>query len=184
MAARQKEPLRELTADEVKTLSICAQATSERVDRRQRAHALLAVVSGASFSEAARQAGYQTGDTVAQLVERFHRNGLAALDIGMGRGRKPTYGPAERTLIVQTAQTPADRRADGTATWSLKLLEQALRKLPTLPHLSADTVRRVLREAGASYQHTRTWCITGTAERLHKRGRAIVHDPDTEAKKS
>jgi len=184
MAARQKDPLRELTAVEVQVLSRCARATSERMDRRQRAQALLAVAQGTSFSDAARQAGYRTGDTVAHLVCRFHQHGLAALDINAGRGRKPTYGPAERTLIVQTAQTPADRRADGTATWSLKLLEQALRKLPALQHLSADTVRRVLREAGASYQHTRTWCITGTAERLHKRGRVIVRDPDTEAKKS
>jgi transposase len=184
MATQQKEALRKLSCEEIQFLTRCVRASSERVDRRQRAHALLAVAQGVSFSEAARQAGYRTGDTVARLVERFHRNGLAALDIGAGRGRKPMYGPAERTLIVQTAQTPADRRADGTATWSLKLLEQALRKLPTLPHLSADTVRRVLREAGASYQHTRTWCITGTAERLRKRGRVIVHDPDTEAKKS
>ncbi len=184
MAAQQKEGLRELTGEEVQCLTRCVRATSERGDRRQRAQALLAVAQGVSFSEAARQADYRTGDTVARLVERFHRNGLAALDIGAGRGRKPTYGPAERTVIIQTAQAPADRRADGTATWSLKLLEQALRKLPTLPQVSANTIRRVLQEAGASYQRTRTWCVTGTAERLHKRGRGIVRDPDTEAKKS
>jgi transposase len=150
MAARQKDPLRELTAEELKVLSTCVRATSERGDRRQRAQALLTVAQGASFSEAARQAGYRPGDSVAHLVERFHRQGVAALDIGAGRGRKPTYGPAERTVIVQTAQAPADRRADGTATWSLKLLEQALRTMPAFPPVSADTVRRVLREAGAS----------------------------------
>lgn len=57
MAARQKTSLRALTADEVAFLNQCVRATSERVDRRQRAHALLAVAGGASFSEAARQAG-------------------------------------------------------------------------------------------------------------------------------
>src|SRR5215831_18260898 len=179
MAARQKEALRELTPEEVQFLTRCVRATSERVDRRQRAQALLAIAQGSSFCEAARQAGYRTGDTVARLVERFHRKGVAALDIEGGRGRKPMYGPAERTVIVQTAQAAADRRADGTVTWSLTLLERALRKHPALPQVSANTIRRVLQEAGASYQRTRTWCVTGTAERLRKRGRVIVHDPDT-----
>lgn len=184
MAARQKDPLRELTAEEINALTTCVRATSERVDRCQRAQALLAVARGASFSEAARQAGYRTGDTVARLVERFHQKGVAALDIAAGRGRTPTYGPAERTLMVQMAQAPADRRVDGTATWSLRLLERTLRQQPALPHVSANTIRRVLRDAGASYQRTRTWCAAGTAERLHKRGRVIVRDPDTEAKKT
>jgi transposase len=184
MAARQKVPLRALTENEVPFLTRCMRATSERVDRRQRAQALLAVAQGASFSAAARQAGFRSGDTVARLIERFHQQGLAALDIGRGRGRKPTYGPTERTLMVQMAQTPPNRQGDSSATWSLSLLERTLRQQSALPRVSANTIRRVLREAGASYQRTRTWCVTGTSERLHKRGRVIVRDRDTEAKKS
>lgn len=184
MAAQQKDPLRELTSEERKALEKCVRASSERGDRRQRAQALLAVAAGAPFSSAAQQAGYRSGDSVKFLVLRFNLQGIVALDIGTGRGRKPRYGPEERTLIVQTANAPADRVADATATWSLKLLERRLRQQPALAQVSADTIERVLREAGASYQRTRTWCTTGTSERLHKRGRVMVRDPDTEAKKN
>ena len=183
MAAQQQAPLRALTDDEVTELTRCARATSERWDRRQRAQALLAVANGASFSETARQVGYRTGDSVARLVERFHRTGLLTLEIAGGRGRPPTYGAEARTTIVVTAQAPAERQSDGTATWSLKLLERALRRRPPFARVSADTIRRVLGEAGASYQRTRTWCVTGTSERLHTQGRVLVCDPDTEAKK-
>ena len=57
MAARQRAPLRPLTEAERQVLPKSMRATSERVDQRQRAHALLAVADGATFSTAARQAG-------------------------------------------------------------------------------------------------------------------------------
>ena len=183
MAARQKTPLRPLTEEERLQFATCLRATSERVDRQQRVRALQAVADGASFSEASRQAGYRTGDGVKLLVLRFNAHGLAALDIAEGRGRKPTYGPTERSLIIAQVQRSPDRAMDGTATWSLKLLERALRH-SELPQVSADTIRTVLHAAGYTYQRTRTWCATGTAERLHKRGRVIVRDRDTEAKKN
>ncbi|MBA3823998.1 MAG: helix-turn-helix domain-containing protein [Ktedonobacterales bacterium] len=184
MVAQQKDLLRACTSEERKAFEKCVRASSERVDRRQRAQALLAVAAGASFSAAARQAGYRSGDSVTGLVLRFNQQGIAALDIGTGRGRKPRYGPEERTMIVQSANAPADREADGTATWSLTLLQRHLRQHPALAQVSADTIERVLREAGASYEHTRTWCTTETSERLHQQGQVIVRDPDTEAKKN
>ena len=44
----------------------------------------------------------------------------------------------------------------------------------------------VLREAGYSYQRTRTWCPTGTAARKRKAGTVTVTvtDPDAGPKKS
>jgi hypothetical protein len=41
----------------------------------------------------------------------------------------------------------------------------------------------VLQDAGSSYQQTRTWCPTGTAERKRKSGVVRVTDPETEAKR-
>src|SRR5258708_1458961 len=43
-----------------------AKATSERLDVVKRARALLAVQAGQSFTEAAREAGYKSGDSVRQ----------------------------------------------------------------------------------------------------------------------
>src|SRR5438094_1513581 len=73
-----------------------------------------------------------------EVGRRFHRRGLAALSIAAGRGRRPTYDAAARGRIVATAQRTPDRRADGTATWSL------------------STLRRTLRRAGLSCVGTRT----------------------------
>ena len=182
MATPQKDPLRAVTPAEQATLERLARSSSERVDRVRRATALLAVVQGHGFAAAARQAGFASSTTVAKLVARFNRHGLAAVSIAAGRGRKPTYDPPARGSIVATAQRPPDRKADGTATWSLSTLERTLRR-EAFPRLGATTIRRVLEAAGSSYQQTRTWCPTGTAERKRKSGIVRVTDPQTEQKR-
>src|SRR5437764_6731480 len=182
MATMQRERLRPLTVAEQRALTTMAKASSERLDRVRRAVALLAVAQGQGFLPAAQAAGLRSGTTVANLVRRFNREALAALRIGPGRGRRPTYGPAARARIVATAQRSPDRRTDGTATWSLKTLERTLRR-EGLPRVGATTIRRVLRDAGSSYQRTRTWCPTGTAQRRRKAGVVRVVDPKTEEKR-
>lgn len=182
MPKPQAETLRPLTAEEQRALERLTQASSARVDRVRRARALLAVAQGRPFAEAARQAGFRSGSTVAGLVQRFNRQGMAALWIAPGRGRKPTYDPAARAQIVATAQRPPDRKVDGTATWSLSTLQRTLRR-GAFPSLGATTIRRVLGDAGSSYQRTRTWCPTGTAQRKRKAGVVTVIDPRTEEKR-
>ena len=182
MARAQKEPPRAVSAEEQAALERIAQASSARVDRVRRATALLAVAAGQPFARAAHQAGFRSGTAVAELVGRFNRRGLAALAIAPGRGRKPTYDARARAQIVATAQRAADRREDGTATWSLSTLERTLRR-EGLPAVGASTIRGVLQEAGSSYQQTRTWCPTGTARRKRKTGVVTVVDPQTELKR-
>ena len=182
MAVAQKERLRTLTAAEQAALARLAKASSERADRVRRAVAVLAVAEGQPFAQAGRRSGLGTGTAVAKLVVRFNQRGLVALGIAAGRGRKPTYDAEARARVVVLAQKTPDRRADGTATWSLKTLERALRK-GALPQMGATTIRRVLEAAGASYQRTRTWCPTGTALRVRKSGVVRVVDPQTEEKR-
>jgi transposase len=175
--------LRDLSGAEARILERIAQARGERVDRVERATALLAVAAGQTYSQAAQQAGWRSHVGVSQLVQRFNARGLDALDIASGRGRRPTYDAAARAQIVAVAQQTPDRRADQTATWSLSTLERRLRR-EGLPRIGATTIRRVLVEAGSSYQHTRTWCPTGTALRKRKTGVVRVIDPQTEEKKT
>ena len=179
MGAMQKERLRPLTITEQGELETIVTASSERVDRVQRATALLAVARGETFAAAAEAAGYRSPQAVTYLVRRFNRVGLA---IAAGRGRRPAYDAAARARIVATAQRPPDRKADGTATWSLSTLERTLRR-EGLPRVGATTIRRVLRDAGSSYQRTRTWCPTGTAQRKRKVGVVRVVDPRPEEKR-
>ena len=182
MPITQHQPLRPLTITEQAALSRIVKASSARADQVRRARALLAVAAGASFTQAARTAGFYDDRGVAKLVARFQQRGLAALTIAAGRGRRPTYDLAARGRIVATAQRTPDRRRDGTATWSLSTLCRTLRR-EGLPRVGTSTIRRVLADAGSSYQRTRTWCPTGTAERKRKSGVVRVVDPRTEEKR-
>lgn len=182
MGKPQKEQLRELAETERAALEQMVRASSERMDRVRRARALLKVAAGGSFADAARYAGLRSGTTVANLVSRFNREGLVALSIASGRGRKPTYDAEARARIVATAQAAPDRKKDGTATWSLSTLQKRLRK-EGLEEIGANTIKRVLEDAGSSYQKTRSWCPTGTAQRVRKSGVVTVVDPDTEGKR-
>jgi transposase len=171
-----------MTPEEEQALARSARATSERVDVVKRARALLGVRAGQSYTQAAREAGYKSGDSVSHLVERFNQQGCAALHIARGRGRKATYTPAQRERVIAELQRVPDRRDDATATWSLKMLERALRHAD-LPRVCASTIRLMLHEAGYRYGKTRTWCATGTAVRVRQSGTVTVHDPKAEEKR-
>jgi hypothetical protein len=54
-----------------------------------------------------------------------------------------------------------------------------------LPTVSTYTIWRTLREAGLSWQRSRTWCSTGTVSRKRRDGGAVaVTDVDAAAKKT
>lgn len=192
MPRKQKEPLRPLTTEERTHLEQVARAQSWPAAQVARAKALLAVAQGQTFTQAAHAAGRKSGDAVAHLAANFNGRGLAALVPGHGGGPAPIYGPEQRERILAHARRAPDREQDGTATWSLTCLRRALRAgTPAVSpwKFSTYTIWCVLRGAGLSWQKDRTWCETGTSQRLRKRrdGTAelvTVTDPDAEAKKS
>ena len=181
MGRPRKEELRELKEEEQKELKRVVKATSERVDTVKRAKALLVVAAGATLTKASQEAGLSR-EAVAQMVKRFNQRGLAVLEIAAGRGRKSRYTRKPRARVLAEVQREPDREKDQTATWSLMLLREALRKTD-LPQIAAETIREVLHEAGYSYQRTRTWCRTGYALRVRKSGTVTVYDLETLEKK-
>jgi transposase len=181
MGAQAKIVLRPLSEAEQHVLQRVAKASSERVDTVKRAKALLAVAEGKTFTQAGRLSGLSR-EGVSQLVERFTQRGLAALVIAAGRGRKPTYGAEARARVVQEVRRQPDRQSDQSATWSLKLLQRALRRAG-LPAIGATTIGRILHEEGYSLQRDRTWCDTGYALRKRKDGVYRVRDPQAQEKK-
>jgi transposase len=185
MTRRQNDPLGPLTPDEQQWLDRISRSQSDPASHVARAKMLLAVAAGATYTAAARAAGRRSNDAVAALVARFNREGLEAVVPRHGGGRSPTYTAVERTRILAEAQRMPDREADGTATWSLTTLRQALRTASDgLPHVSTATIRAVLLAAGWTWQRSRSWCETGKAVRRRKAGPVTVIDPDTEAKKT
>jgi hypothetical protein len=81
MPTAQCEPLRELSGSQRTTLERIVRRNNERVDVVRRAIAVLAVARTGVFIHAAREAGLQSGTTMADLVARFNRHGLTALRI-------------------------------------------------------------------------------------------------------
>ena len=73
MTMRAVHPLRTLTREEEQAMQRIVKATSERVDVVKRARAILAVQAGQPYTEAAREAGYKSGESVSQLVKRFNQ---------------------------------------------------------------------------------------------------------------
>jgi transposase len=185
MSRPPKDPLRALTEEERELLTQVSRSFSEPASHVAHAKALMAVANGKSYTAAAQGVGRRSGDAIAHLVARFNDDGPAAIAPRHGGGAQPTYGVAERERILREARRTPERERDGTATWSLTTLQRALRKAPDgLPQVSTYTIWLVLRDAGFSWQATRTWCETGTVKRKRKSGTVEVTDPDTSAKKS
>jgi transposase len=185
MSRRKKDPLRPLTDAESAALTQLSRSQAAPAAQVARAAMLLAVARGDAYQAAARAVGRRSGDAVSHLVARFNAEGLAALPPRHGGGRSPAYDQAARERILREVKRPPTRAADGTATWSLSTLRQAVRAAPDgLPRVSTFTLWQVLHEAGYSHQRTRTWCPTGTALRRRKAGAAVVTDPDAVSKKS
>jgi transposase len=185
MSRRQNDPLRPLTTDEQVALASLSRSQAAPAAQVVRAQLLLTVAAGSAYQDAARAVGRRSGDPVAALVARFNREGLAALVPRHGGGRRRRYDPQARTRILQEVQRQPTPQHDGTATWSLSTLQKVLRQAPDgWPTVSTYTIWCVLHEAGYSFQHSRTWCPTGTALRKRKAGVATVTDPDAESKKS
>jgi len=184
MSRRKKDPLRPLTFAEREALTHLGRSRSAPSAEVIRARLLLAVADGSGYQQAAASVGRRSGDAVSALVARFNQEGLDALRPRHGGGRT-TYGGQARDRILREVRREPTREGDGGATWSLSLLQAALRSAADgLPGVSTFTIREVLHEAGYSFQRTRTWCPTGTAQRKRKAGVATVTDPDALAKKS
>src|SRR4029453_18879625 len=151
MTRRRKDPLRALTDAERQALSRVGRAHGAPAAQVARATALLAIADGQSYTAAAQRVGRRHGDTVAALVGRFNRDGLAAVVPRHGGGPRVRYADEQRRRILAETRRAPGRERDGTATWSLSTLRTALRRAEDgLPTVSTYTIWHTLHAAGLS----------------------------------
>jgi transposase len=185
MTRRQTDPLRPLTDEEREVLERVNRARSEPASHVARARALLAVAEGKSYTDAAELVGRSCGDVVSEWVRRFNQEGIAALEPRHGGGPLIKYGPEEQERILAEVRRKPDVEQDGTATWSLSLLQRSLQQAEDgLPEVSTYTIRMTLYEAGWTWQKGASWCETGKVKRKRKAGVVEVTDPEAEVKKT
>src|SRR4051812_15555205 len=182
MSRRHKDPLRSLSEAERASLLRLSRSQSAPAAQVARARALLAVAEGQSTTAAAQLVGREVGDTVARWVAGFNRDGLAGVVPRHGGGHRVRYGAAEQRRILAEVVRVPDRARDGTATWSLTTLRDALRRAEDgLPGISTYTIGRALQAAGYRWQKGRSWCETGVVVRQRKHtGPVTVTDPNAD----
>ncbi len=185
MSPQKIDPLRELTEEEQHWLERISRSYSEPAAHVTRAKEILEVAGGSGYQEAAEKAGRKSGDAVSQLVGRFNREGMLAIQ-GHPGGKPPAkYQAIERERVLAEFRRRPDPEKDGTNTWSLTTLQKALRKAEDgLPEISTERIWVILQEAGYRWQKSRSWCETGQVARKRKRGVVTVVDPDATPKKS
>ena len=185
MSRRKAHPLRPLTEEEGEELDAISRGRNVPAEWVIRAKIILRVREGAEYETAAADVGRRDGDQVAALVKRFNAEGLAALASRHGGGPTIQYGVAERDRILREVRRQPTCEQDGTAKWSLSTLQRGRREAADgLPTVSEFTIRKVLLEAGYTWQASRSWCQTGQVIRKRKAGTVVVTDPDSEPKKT
>jgi len=185
MSPQKINPLRLLTDEEQTWLERISRSYGEPAAHVTRAKEILAVAAGSTYQKAAEKAGRKSGDAVSQLVGRFNKEGMLAIQGHPGGKPTPKYQASERERVIAEARRQPDPEKDGTNTWSLTTLQKALRKAEDgLPEISTERIWVILQENGYRWQKSRSWCETGEVARKRKRGVVKVTDPDTAPKKS
>ncbi|GAA1299986.1 helix-turn-helix domain-containing protein [Saccharothrix xinjiangensis] len=92
---------------------------------------------------------------VRDVIHAFNERGFAALDPKWSGGRSRTIGEVIRERICLIARTaPADWGITAFSTWSLAKLRDHLLDRGTVAAISRETLRRILHDAGVSWQST------------------------------
>lgn len=153
--ARQPELfVYELDSEQVQRLVKITRTTRDRV-RLRRTGVVQASVQGRSAGEIAMMFA-ASENYVREVIHAFNTQGFAALDPKWNGGRPRKFGPAARELICRIARSAPTGLGQPFTTWSLTKLVADLRGHYRLT-VSTETVRRVLRHAGITWQRTTTW---------------------------
>jgi transposase len=121
---------------------------------RQRAAILLASGTGMSAPEIARM--WQTDEShVRKVIHEFNERGLDSLDPDYRGGRPRRITAAQRARIVAVAGARPDTQGVPLTRWSLPRLSAYLAGEGIA--ISPAHLGRVLKQAGLSFQRTRSW---------------------------
>ncbi len=162
--------LHQPTARQRRELERRARQRAGPYQERLRAQIVLAALSGQSETAIEAVLGC-TDDTVRTWLRRWNEAGLDGLEDRPRSGRPRRLSSADRQAILDLVTRPPDLRQHGTTTWSVQTLLRALRREPRFRDISHMYVWRVLREAGARWQASRTWCTSPDPEAEAKKGR-------------
>ncbi len=160
MARRDRPPsvfVRRLAPAEARRLQeIVRRGTADYVTVR-RAQIVLASAQGAAAPEIARMLR-SSPDHVREVIHASNAEGLEALRPRWHLGGRPrTFDEETRARIVEVATARPREVGAPFSAWSLAKLQAFLMEEGVVEEISLETIRRILSEAGISYQRLKTW---------------------------
>jgi len=124
--------------------------------QRQRAQIVLASASRMSARQIAE--AVRTDDNqVRRVIREFNADGMASLDPRTGGGRPTKIDEPTRARIVAIALAHPQDLGEAETRWSLRRLRRYLIRTKVVKVISREQLRRILNDAGVTYQRTRTW---------------------------
>ncbi|HEY0692863.1 MAG TPA: IS630 family transposase [Kribbella sp.] len=169
--ARQPEVfVRSLEPEEAQRLVKITRTARDRV-RLRRAGIVLASFQGRSASEAAGMFA-ASAQYAREVIRAFNESGFAALDPKWSGGRPARFGPRVRETVCRVAKTPPQEVGRPFTTWSLSKLVEYLAEHKKI-NISTESVRKILRTAGISWQATKTWKASKDPDFAQKMARVL-----------
>jgi transposase len=124
--------LRDLTAEERKTIERLVLARSTPVGKLKRAQIIWLASQGHAAPASAQQLAVGA-DMVRRRLKRFNEQGLAGLEEAPRSGRPTTYTPEEVSTLIQTALSKPQELGEDYAMWTLDRLVDYLQRVTGIP---------------------------------------------------
>ena len=172
MARRPSVFVRPLSMDEGRKLQKITRSAKNPVRLRR---AMVVMMSGQGQTVRDITSLLQVSeDYVRDVIHAFNERGFDALDPKPSGGRPKRIGEQLRSWICTIARTsPADWGLTGFSTWSLAKLRDHLLAEGIVVAISRETLRRILRDGGVSWQTTTTWKASNDPDFIPKMRRVL-----------
>lgn len=156
LARRPSVFVRALSVDEGRRLARISRTAKNPIKLRR---AIVVLMSGQGQTVRDITSLLQVSeDYVRDVIHAFNERGFDALDPKPSGGPRKKIGEQLRTWICTIARTsPSAWGRAGFSTWSLSKLRELLLDEGIVAQISRETLRRILREGGVSWQTTTTW---------------------------
>jgi len=146
--------VRSLTKEEELELSNIARNGAD-VKFSRRAQVVLASNAKTPVHQIAKVLGYSNLQ-IRRILHSFNRNGIDGIRPDYQGGRPPTFNERQRRAVVELAESRPKDLGYPLTQWSLSQIQLVLIKEKKLSYISRPTIRTILKEAGLSYQRTKT----------------------------
>jgi transposase len=167
MARRPEVFVRELSEAEGQRLQRVTRRSKDPV-RLRRATIVMASAQGRSVPDIAELLATTQG-YVRRVVHDFNEHGFGALDPKWSSGPPVSIDAATREEICRIARChPGDLGLPFTV-WSLTKLAEHLVTHRVVDKVSTETVRRILKKGGITWQATKTWKTSKDPEFTEKK---------------